>query len=114
MSGEVRSVICSWMLPPCSCVEHLCSLGLCWEAAGWAGIQYPLLCIEKPLKFSSLTLKPFLQAMTFIFSISFVSAQPHSPASFLLVFKKEKCSTAGTSQVKAKCWESNLFFGLLN
>lgn len=73
----------------------------------------PLLCTEEPLKFSSLALKPFLQAMTY-FSISCVPAQPRSPLGFLLVFKKEKCSTAGTSQVKARCWESNLSFGLLN
>lgn len=50
----------------------------------------------------------------FYFSVSCVPAQPHSPLGFLLVFKKEKCSTAGTSQVKARCGESNLSFGLLN
>lgn len=67
VSGQGRSVVCSWILAPWSCVRHLCSLGLCWDAAGWAGIQCPLLCTEEPLKFSSLALKPFLQGMTFIF-----------------------------------------------
>lgn len=61
VSGLGRSVICSWILAPCGFVGHLlCSLGLCWEAAGWAGIHCPLLYTEGPLKFSSLALKPFL------------------------------------------------------
>lgn len=39
----------------------------------------------------------FSASHDFYFSISFVPAQPHSPPGFLLVLKKEKCSTAGTS-----------------
>lgn len=46
MPGQVRSVICSWILAPCSCVGNLGSLGLCWVAAavGWAGIQWCAHC----------------------------------------------------------------------
>lgn len=94
VSGQGRSVICSWILGPWSCVRPLCSLGLCWEAAAWAGIQCPL---EEPLKFSSLALKPFLQAMTFILPFLLYPHNLILSQIFSLFLKKEKCSTAGTS-----------------
>lgn len=93
VSGQVRSVICSWGLAPCSCVGPLlCSLGLCWQAAGWAGIQCPLLCTEKPPKFSPLALKPFLQAMTFIFPFLLYLNSLILPQVFSLCLRKRNAA----------------------
>lgn len=69
--------------------------GAVWDpCVPWAGIQCPL---EEPLKFSSLALKPFLQAMTFILPFLLYPHNLILSQIFSLFLKKEKCSTAGTS-----------------
>lgn len=72
-------------------------------------VIYSRLCTEGLLKFSISSSEDFFPAShDFYFSISSVPGQPHSLPGFLLVFKKEKCSIADTSQVKARGCENNL------
>lgn len=78
VSGQGRSVICSWILGPWSCVRPLCSLGRN-SLPTWGAPQVLFPSTET-----------FSASHDFYFAISFVPSQPHSLPDFLLVFKERE------------------------
>lgn len=117
MSGQVRSVICSWILDLYSCVGALGASSGSLLPTGRLqrcrlkinSVIYSLLCAEGLLKFSIPSsegvffCKPRLLFFNFFCTWTAAFSSRFSP-----VFKKGKCGITDASQVKARGEENNL------